>query len=97
MHVVNAFHLDKHCTAGATLLRPNLQHPVVLGAGSLPKGVPHTGWYFCTAASFLRWGLAVAWSRKLNAVLASASSHLLPIAVAPLRRCEGSFGSCAFN
>lgn len=97
MHVVNAFHLNKHCTAGATLPRPNLQHSVVLGAGSLPKGVPHTGWSCCTAASFLRLGLAVAWSRELNTMLASASSHLLPIAAAPLWRREGSFGSCAFN
>lgn len=36
MHVVNVFHLCKHCIAGATLLRPDLQHPVVLRAWRPP-------------------------------------------------------------
>jgi len=30
VHVINVFHLGKHCIAGAMLLRPDLQDPVVV-------------------------------------------------------------------
>lgn len=36
MHIINVFHLCKHCIAGALLLRPDMQHPVALWAWHPP-------------------------------------------------------------